>query len=123
MLDLRGKTILVADDEEDIRDMLVSYFENLGCIILTAANGRDAFEILQGKRIDFVISDLKMPGGDGLELLSRIQKELPYKPRVVLISSYSSIGDQLVEAEGAHGLVYKPFQFEEISNLLKSCDV
>ena len=69
--------ILVADDEEDLREILVDDVKSLGFDVLEASSGTQALEILRqnGKNIDAVMSDINMPGLNGLQLLETIRKE------------------------------------------------
>jgi len=68
-------SILVVDDEEDIRDILKIALEDMEYIVFLAENGEKAFEIFKSQRPDIVITDIKMPVMDGIELLSRIKRE------------------------------------------------
>ena len=66
------KKILIVEDEADIRAALAAWFEEEGFETFTANSGRDALEILANTDIDLVLTDMKMPSMDGIELLERI---------------------------------------------------
>ena len=72
---LKGKRLLIVDDEPDLREMLEFEFEMSGASVETAMNGRDALEKFKHQAFDLIISDIRMPGGDGVELI----KNLPVK--------------------------------------------
>lgn len=65
------KTILIIDDEAEIRELLTIYLTNHGYATITAGNGAEAMTILQEQSIDLVIADIMMPQMDGLELLKK----------------------------------------------------
>lgn len=75
MIDKNQVSILIADDEEDIRDVLEIALKDIGYTVFLAENGAIAFEIYQSKKPDIVITDIKMPVMDGIELLRRIKHE------------------------------------------------
>ncbi len=95
------KTILLVDDEKDIRDLYRNELEERGYRVLTAANGQEALEILfKEAGLQLVITDLRHPKPDGRELLQRIKKERPKLP--VIINTTFSEGKKdkvLLEAE------------------------
>ena len=70
-------SILIVDDEEDIRDVLAIALEDIGYTVCFAENGAIALDIFKSKRPDIVITDIKMPVMDGIELLRRIKRESP----------------------------------------------
>lgn len=104
--------ILVVDDEDMMRDFLLEVFaehEPLG-----ATNGEEALKILAQAPVDLVISDLKMPGVDGLELLRRI-KQSHGDTEVIIVTGYASprTASECVEA-GAAEFLKKPFTIKQI---------
>ena len=70
---MRAKTVLVTDDEPHIRYMLNYKLSRAGYTVLTASDGREAYETACEHRPDLVITDLQMPGGDGVELGKRLK--------------------------------------------------
>jgi signal transduction histidine kinase len=75
MIDKRNISILIVDDEEDIRDVLEIALKDSGYTVFLAENGVKALEIFKSARPDIVITDIKMPVMDGIELLRRIKRE------------------------------------------------
>ena len=66
------KQVLIVDDNKDIVDVIKDELIEKNLKIMTTDNGKDAFEIIKSNNIDFVISDIRMPDGDGVELLRNI---------------------------------------------------
>ncbi len=109
------KTILVVDDEQNMQSVLRILFQSQGYETRLAANGLEALDILNGAdRVDLIISDLKMPEMDGIELLQQVQKKWPELP-FVLVTAYGTI-ERAVEAMklGAVDFITKPFNKELI---------
>lgn len=79
------KSLLVVDDYQGIRDGVTSLLQTEGYRINTAANGREAIELLKHERIDLIITDILMPEMDGLELVKHVQSEHP-DMKFILIS-------------------------------------
>ncbi|PCJ56306.1 MAG: hypothetical protein COA79_19245 [Planctomycetota bacterium] len=72
-----GATILLVDDDETIRDFLTEFLTLEGFLIVTAINGKEAMKVLSKQKIDLLITDLKMPEMDGLELSIKIKTDYP----------------------------------------------
>lgn len=108
-------TILVVDDEPVMRSLLNKILTRDGYMVLVAAGGREALDILGRQRIDIVVSDLKMPEMDGLELL-RIVKETYPQVAIIMMTAYGdtyTVKDALLL--GADEYITKPFKSFEIS--------
>jgi len=106
--------VLVADDERNIRESLRRFLELEGNEVVTADNGLAAQRRMQEAPFGAAIVDLKMPGMDGLELLSWIRGERPRLP-VIMISAYGEVTDAVTAMKlGAHDYVVKPFDPEEL---------
>ena len=104
--------ILVADDEQNLRRVLAALLRRNGHDVLQAASGLEAIEQLSD--VDVVITDLRMPGADGMEVLRTASRNFPHVP-VIMITAYGSVG-QAVEAikAGAFDYIEKPFEQEAI---------
>ncbi len=105
---METKTILIADDEFGIRESLEKVLSKAGCKTLVAGSGSEALAVLNKKKVDLVLTDLKMPDGGGLELLKEIKKDSP-DIEIILLTGYGSI-EIAVEAmrEGAYDFIAKP---------------
>ena len=100
--------ILVADDEPDIRSVLVLYLENAGYEVLEAADGGEALELLQGENVDLCLLDIMMPVLDGYHVLKRIREtsDVP----VIVISAKGQDPDKILGLNlGADDYLVKPF--------------
>jgi DNA-binding response OmpR family regulator len=108
------KRILVVDDEEDILGLLSELLQRWGFEADTVTNGREALERFRGRDFDLVLTDLKMPDMDGLELLRRIREENPRVP-VLMLTGFPTV-DSAVQAiqEGAYDYLIKPINPEEL---------
>jgi len=117
-----SRKILIVDDEPDMLSMLKLIFEKkLDCEVYTAHSGLIALEQLKHYRPSVVVSDIKMPDFDGLELLTRISA---YDPTVstVIMTGFGSI-DMAVQAlkDGAYDFLQKPFSKDHIVRVVKNC--
>ena len=101
------KVILLVDDEEDIREVLAIALADMGYRVLTAANGRRALELFREKNPMIVLTDIKMPGMDGIELLKTIKAENPYT-QVIMITGH-----------GDTDIAIKSLKFEAIDFITK----
>ena len=108
------KKILVVDDEIGIRQSLKKILEKEGFDVVTASNGEEAFKLIRGSDIDLLISDIRMAGMDGLELLKVCKSISPYT-EVIMITGYASV-DTAVDSmkQGAYDYITKPFKKADI---------
>ncbi|MEW6188158.1 MAG: response regulator [Thermodesulfobacteriota bacterium] len=108
------KKILVVDDDQQIRELLLDFFHQLGFEVTTAANGVEALGKFSPDDTDCILSDLVMPDMGGLELLKKIKTQAPKIPFLV-ITGYPSIETALeVMKQGAYDYITKPFQMEDV---------
>jgi DNA-binding NtrC family response regulator len=114
-----GRHILVVDDEPLVRNSLSELLTLSGYSVSNASNGQEALELLKSYTADIVITDLKMPRMDGVQLLKHIKEFHPDTP-VILITGFASI-DTAVEAmkEGAYDYITKPIIDSEIKIILE----
>ncbi len=113
---LKGKKILIVDDEDFLREVLSEIFADSGAITKSAENGTKAFEILQVEKFDAVISDIRMPGGDGLSLIENISTQLEEKPKVFLCSGFNDISPEKAKKFEVVEIFSKPFNNEKLVN-------
>lgn len=111
--------ILVVDDERSMRDFLSIMLKKTGYDVTTAVDGEEAVKILHKDIFDLVITDLKMPKVDGLQVLKTV-KELSPDTVVIVITAFAST-ETTVEAmkEGAYDYITKPFQNDEMKIRIK----
>ncbi|WP_035274389.1 sigma-54-dependent transcriptional regulator [Desulfogranum japonicum] len=114
--------VLVVDDEPDMLLMLKLVLQKkCGCDVITAPSGTDALPLIKGNNPDVVVSDIKMPDMDGLELLKRI-RECDATVSVIIMTGYGTIA-MAVEAlkNGAYDFLQKPFEKDHIVRLVNNC--
>jgi NtrC-family two-component system response regulator AlgB len=111
-------SVLVVDDERNIRSHLATYVRSLGHVAEVAASAEEALALLERQPFDLVLSDVRMTGVDGLALLGEVRKRAP-ESLVVLMTAYATV-PQAVEAmrAGAYDYLVKPFSLEQIGMLL-----
>jgi len=114
------RKVLVVDDDDTFREMLSDALRYNDYIPFAAAGGKEALRELENGSVDAVITDIRMPGMDGIELLKTIKDQYPDLP-VILITAFfdrddleSSLGDQ-----EADGFLEKPFRVEKVMELLE----
>jgi CheY-like chemotaxis protein len=111
-------SILVADDEEGIRALLIHWLEGRGHAVVPATNAREAAQFFKQQSFDLVITDVVMPDGDGFELIAAFRKAQP-AARIIAISGggrYLQGTDclRIARGLGAHAVVMKPFNCEQL---------
>lgn len=107
-------SVLVVDDEGIMRNLLADVLQDEGYSVLTAVDGEEAIKISNDSKFDIVITDLKMPGINGIEVLKKF-KSINSNSCIIVITAYASV-ESAVEAmkEGAYDYVTKPFNIDEI---------
>jgi len=108
------ETILIVDDEKNYLTILSALLEDEGFEVLTAPGGSEALEIHKSSDLDLILTDMKMPKMDGLELLENIKENDPDLP-VIMMTAHGTV-DKAVEAmqKGAYTYVLKPFDNERL---------
>jgi len=110
----RRARVLVVDDNEDVREVIVAYLDSLGYQSLQAANGADALELLAaaGSGIDVMLADYAMPGMSGADLARRVSRKWPQLP-VIVITGYADTAEFDGQLEDAV-LLRKPFGINDL---------
>ena len=116
---MQKNSILIVDDEENMRRVLSRLLIQAGYAVHTAGDAHDAVMIFHRQRIDLVITDLVMPEVDGLSLLVQLKDIEPSVP-IIMITAYGTV-DTAVAAmkKGAYDYVLKPFDNDEILYAVK----
>ncbi|MBI3755880.1 MAG: sigma-54-dependent Fis family transcriptional regulator [Deltaproteobacteria bacterium] len=116
---MKQGAILIVDDEKGQREILKTILANQGYEVLTSPNGMDALRLFRETRFDAVLTDLKMPGLDGIALLKKILKENT-QTTVVIMTAHGTI-NSAVEAMklGAFDYLIKPFEMDELLVVVK----
>jgi DNA-binding NtrC family response regulator len=112
------KRILVIEDEPAILGFLLNLFRSEGWDVHEASSGSEGIEKLEKERFDVILTDLKLPGADGIEVL-RTAKKIQSDAEVVLMTGYGTV-DSAIEAmrAGAFHFLMKPFRAEEVLHLV-----
>ena len=108
--------ILVVDDDPMLRDLLVKTLEAIGHMAVAAENGLQALSLLQQQTFSIVISDIKMPEMDGVELLRRIRSAHPGLP-VLFISGFATA--ELLGRAEPDGFLTKPFRIHHVEEMIE----
>lgn len=113
---LKGKTLLVVDDESDLRDIVSSELEFMGAEVHQAENIVAAQKLMNQHKIDLIISDIRMPGGTGIDLLNIVKAKNESAP-MILITGFADITTEDAFDKGAEALVNKPFKLDDLIKL------
>jgi DNA-binding NtrC family response regulator len=112
---MSGQRLLIVDDEASIRDMLAFFFHKKGFEVMTASNFTEGQSSALRSTPDLVLCDIKMPDGNGLDLLKKIKTESPKTP-VIMITAHTSTPDAIEAMKlGAVDYIAKPFNIEELA--------
>ncbi len=112
-------TILLVDDEENCLKVIKDVFDLEGIACITANNGARALELLDRNDVDIVISDIKMPGMSGLELLKKVKAISP-ETFVIMMTGYGSIRDAIQSIKhGAFHYIIKPIVMDDFIAQIK----
>jgi DNA-binding NtrC family response regulator len=116
----RGDTILVVDDDDTFRQMLMETLKVSGYKTLGAAGSAEAMTALDNPAIDAVITDIKMPGMDGITLAGHIKQRRPKLPVILMTGYIPAEGEHPPVVDSVDGFLIKPFKIESITDLLET---
>jgi CheY-like chemotaxis protein len=122
--DIAGKRLLVADDDLDIRQMLLDRLTTAGYCVMTADDGQEALNLFETQKFDGFIFDIGMPRMSGLDVLKKVHAENPTVPIVMITAASSEERALLALQSGAHAYLLKPFdpsRLVELVNKLVGC--
>jgi uncharacterized protein (TIGR02266 family) len=106
-------TLLVVDDDADLREAICFDLKRRGYKVLAAASGREAIGLVMEEPIDMVISDIRMPDGDGVELLKKIKEHNYRIPVLIFITGFADLTLEDAYDFGADAVLSKPFDRSE----------
>jgi len=113
-----ARRMLIADDEAAIRELLKKFFRQEGFEVWEAANGTQTLKLVKKREFDVVLTDLKMPGLDGLGVLEEIRETSPTTV-VLIFTGYPTPENTLRALElSTDGYVTKPINLEQLKNLV-----
>jgi Response regulator containing CheY-like receiver, AAA-type ATPase, and DNA-binding domains len=114
---MNGRSILVVDDEEELRDIVGRVLRDAGHRVTTAADGKEAIVTMANEEFDLVLTDVIMPEKDGMQVISEARRKYP-RVKIVAMSGGGHIPrDQYLKIAtglGAHAILEKPFSNREL---------
>jgi DNA-binding response OmpR family regulator len=114
-----GLRVLVADDEEDILEVIQDRLEACGFSVIPAVNGIEALKKITAEKFDCVFLDVKMPEMSGIEVLEEVRKRDTRLPIIIITSSTSREAAIGSLAKGANEFILKPFDWEELKGKIE----
>ncbi|MEL7587677.1 MAG: response regulator [Prolixibacteraceae bacterium] len=121
MVPKNQKKLVVVEDSDSVREAIVFALEKSGFEVLTATNGLEAISVLNGAKVDLLLTDYHMPEMNGLELIRWVRQKEEYKRLPVLVLTTESQRDIIIEAKnaGATGWIYKPFAVDRLIQTIR----
>ena len=112
--------ILIIDDDDTLREVLAVTLQRAGHTVLQAADGRQAVDIIKATSVDLVITDIIMPGQEGIETIQQLKRLYPSLPVIAMsgTSSHSEIYLEMAGRFGACRVLGKPFTVEILVNAI-----
>ena len=115
----RNKTLLFADDEPELLEIYGEWFKRLGYRVLSAGNGREAFSICRAQHVDLVISDVRMVGGDGIELAQQLKSTPESTPLIVFLTGFADVSSEEAYDLGVCAILNKPIERTPLQNAVQ----
>ena len=114
-------TVLVVDDSVSMRQLVAFSLKEAGYDVVSAVHGKEALEIIDGTRVDIVITDLNMPEMSGIEFIKQLRCRSEYKvtPIVMLTTDSQEAKRQEGRKAGASGWIVKPFTPQQLVRVVK----
>jgi len=112
--------ILVVDDEQLVRWFMERALRKGGHEVITASNISEAYEKLSAEQVDILFIDLRMPEGNGLEVIKRVVNS-PKRPRVVVCSAFVTAELEDEFKDKGIFVLRKPFKLDELNSTVRSC--
>lgn len=114
-------TVLIVDDSVSMRKLVMQTLKDAGHQVVEAEDGQNALQVVQGKKIDLVVTDVNMPRMDGITLLGELRKLPAFKftPILVLTTEMDPAKKNDAKQKGATGWLVKPFNPEQLLATVK----
>jgi DNA-binding NtrC family response regulator len=112
------KTVLIVDDQEDVRELLEFAFKNAGYVTIGASNVDMGIDLFKKSKIDFIITDYLMPGRNGADFIREIRlisSDIP----VFVVTGYSECPRQVLIDLKIQATIFKPFDIDEVVQQVK----
>ena len=114
-----SKTVLVVDDEKDVREIVTEMVSDLGYTVRGVGSGEAALNFIAETPVDLIISDVKMSGMDGLSLVKRVRSKFPQLPLALMTSYPSDDVHRMLQEKMVDFLLMKPFRIEELQGMVQ----
>ncbi len=111
------KTILVIDDEQNIRALFAEEFKDDGYSVISTDSGEEALDLLEKEKIDLITLDIKMPKMDGIEFLTKVREKFRYLP-IIICTAYDTYRQEF-SVWNADGYILKSGDLTEIREKIK----
>lgn len=106
---------MVVDDEPDLRELLCSELQYHGAETVSAKDGNEAFQILQREKIDVIVSDVRMPGGDGIALVDKIRESRNHAHiKIFLVTGFADVTLETARRKGVVDILSKPIDWDAL---------
>lgn len=112
--------ILIADDEDDVREVIEDRLNSWGFTVVAVTTGGEALRKIQSEKFDGVLLDVKMPEMTGIEVLEEVRRRGSRLPIIIITSSTSREAAIGSLAKGANEFILKPFEWEELKSKLQN---
>lgn len=120
VIDYKKANILVVEDEPDLREILVYVLQDIGYNVFEAENGEIGLTVCQNQKIDAIISDIRMPKVDGVQLLKNMREKNSEVPVIFLVTGFADIKENEVYQLGANAFINKPYDINELTQKLEN---
>jgi CheY-like chemotaxis protein len=110
--------ILIADDDPLILSLLRDILCPVGYQVVEATNGNQALSQLRQRKVDLIITDLMMPGMDGLELIRAVRREFPEIPMIAMSGGFGEQFLPIAEVLGSQAILSKPFKVDRVKEMV-----
>jgi CheY-like chemotaxis protein len=116
------RRILIVDENKYLLDGLTMQLRATlrNCLVMTAENGMKAMKLLEAGPVDLLLTDLRIPGMDGYELMERAKRRCPHVPMYVMTSDNCPSVQQRARSLGARQCIPKPLSFEKIAQFISN---
>jgi CheY-like chemotaxis protein len=113
--------ILAVDDDEMMLETLADLFRSFKFDVSVAASGNKAWNLFHEKPFDLIVSDIRMPDGDGIELAKKVKLHYKNKTSILFISGFSESMNEEIYHLGVEGIFAKPFEMQTVKNAIRTC--
>ena len=112
-------SVLIVDDEPEVCEIIAEQFKILGWQPHTCENAEEALNYLSSRHIDVVLTDIRMPGDDGIQLVQKIRETAAKNLIVIFMTGFRDISKEQAQQAGANALVYKPINAAQLVKLAR----